>query len=98
MVRLGVDWAALRRTAPGRRSLLAAQTPVAPGQDGVSLDGVARIAGVRRAAVVAWRRTLPDAPDPTAGTRTRPLFDRGAVAAWLLTHGKLTIPNTALES
>lgn len=98
VVRPGVDWAALRRTAPGRRSLLAVLTPAAPGQDVVSLDEVARIAGVKRASVVSWRRTLPDAPPPTAGTRTRPLFDRGAVAAWLLAHGKITIPTTALES
>ncbi|MGW7029094.1 hypothetical protein ACWGFX_18135 [Streptomyces xanthophaeus] len=98
VVRPGVDWAALRRTAPGRRSILAAMAPAAPGQDVVSLDDVARIAGRRRASVTSWRRTLPGAPPPTAGTRTRPLFDRSAVAAWLLTHGKLTIPTTALES
>ncbi|MFE2326902.1 hypothetical protein ACFXD5_23765 [Streptomyces sp. NPDC059385] len=98
VVRPGVDWAALRRTVPGRRSLLAALTPAAPGQDVVSLDDVARIAGVKRAAVTSWRRTLPGAPPPAAGSRTRPLFDRSAVAAWLLTHGKITVPTTALES
>ncbi|MFD3723456.1 hypothetical protein [Streptomyces sp. NPDC058674] len=41
-----------------------------------------------------WRRTLPDFPEPVAGTDVHPRFDRRAVAAWLLAHNKLTIPHT----
>ncbi|MFE1558885.1 hypothetical protein ACFW6V_28375 [Streptomyces sp. NPDC058734] len=87
-----VDWRAVRRTAPGRRSLLAALTPVVAGADLVSLAGAARIAGVSRATVAGWRRTLPGFPVPAQGSGVGAVFDRGAVVAWLRTVGKLTVP------
>lgn len=89
-----VDWRQVRRTGPGRRSPLAALEPAAPADDTAFLAEVARIAGVGRAAVVAWRRRLPGFPDPVAGTDVHPRFDRRAVDAWLLAHDKLTVPHT----
>ncbi|WMC90921.1 hypothetical protein [Streptomyces rochei] len=47
------------------------------------MAGIARIAGVGRAAV---------APAPTGGTATHPEFDRPAAVAWLLAHDKITVP------
>ncbi|MFD3722933.1 hypothetical protein [Streptomyces sp. NPDC058674] len=46
-----------------------------------------------RAAVIVWRRRLPDFPDPHRH-RHAPRFDRRAVAAWLLAHDKLATPHT----
>ncbi|WP_367837947.1 hypothetical protein [Streptomyces rochei] len=48
------------------------------------MAGIARIAGVGRAAV---------APAPTGGTATHPEFDRPAAVAWLLAHDKITLPS-----
>ncbi|MFJ9551119.1 hypothetical protein [Streptomyces erythrochromogenes] len=92
VVRPSVDWRAVRTTVAGRRSPLAALTPVVPGEDRVLLAGVARIAGVGRAAVVSWRRRHDDFPAAVAGTSVHPLFDHRAVVAWLLAHDKIKVP------
>lgn len=51
---------------------------------------VAEIAGVTRAAVSQWRKREkePLFPAATAGTDSRPLFDRDDVLAWLSAEGK----------
>ncbi|MGW3327815.1 hypothetical protein [Streptomyces virginiae] len=92
VVRPCVDWRAVRTVAAGRRSPLAALTPLVSGEDRVLLAEVARIAGVGRAAVVCWRRRHDDFPHPVAGTGVHPQFDRRAVVAWLLAHDKIEAP------
>ncbi|KIF01190.1 hypothetical protein PL81_37005 [Streptomyces sp. RSD-27] len=82
----------MRTARPGTRSPLAALEPVAPGGDRVFPAGVARIAGVGRAALASWHRRHPDVPTPVAGTKVHPQFDSGAVAAWLLAHDKTDVP------
>ncbi|WP_206308893.1 hypothetical protein [Streptomyces sp. A1136] len=77
--------------APGTRSPLAA-LDASPVWERVLLAGVARMAGVTRAAVVNWRRRHGDFPEPVAGTDVRPQFDRPQVVAWLLAHDKIGIP------
>ncbi|MEV6332290.1 hypothetical protein [Streptomyces sp. NPDC051909] len=92
LTRPAVDWTAVRTVTAGRRSPLAALTPVVSGEDVVLLAEVARIAGVGRAAVVNWRRRHTDFPDPVGGTPVHPTFDRRAVVAWLLAHDKIAVP------
>ncbi|MEW1637552.1 hypothetical protein AB0469_26205 [Streptomyces sp. NPDC093801] len=92
VVHPAVDWRAVRMVAAGRRSPLAALEPVPPGGDRLLLAGVARIAGVGRAAVVNWRRRHPDFPAPVAGTDVHPQFDGRQIVAWLLTHDKIEVP------
>ncbi|GLW04496.1 hypothetical protein [Streptomyces lavendulae] len=87
-----VDWRAARTVAAGRRSPLAGLDLVDPGGYRVLLAGVARIARVGRAAVVQWRRRYDDFPAPVGGTGVHPEFDRAAVLAWLLAHGKIEVP------
>ncbi|WP_404962662.1 hypothetical protein [Streptomyces sp. 147326] len=87
-----VDWRAVATARTGRRSPLAALTPVVPGEDRVLLAEVGRIAGVGRAAAANWRRRHDDFPTPVAGTATSPEFDRAAVVSWLLAHGKIAVP------
>ncbi|MGY5634096.1 hypothetical protein ACW7N6_37740 [Streptomyces sp. UC1A3] len=94
VIRPEVDWRELRTVAPGRRSPLSALTPTAEGRDTMLAAGIARIAGVARAAVANWRRRHPDFPAPTGGTATHPEFDRPAVVAWLLAHDKITAPSS----
>ncbi|MGW7312670.1 hypothetical protein [Streptomyces sp. NPDC054865] len=53
---------------------------------------MARIARVGRAAVVTWRRRHDDFPTPVGGSDVHPEFDRAAVIAWLLAHGKIEVP------
>jgi SAM-dependent methyltransferase len=55
----------------------------------VSSVGIARLAGVGRAAVSNWRRRYADFPEPVGGTPTSPSFDLAAVEQWLTTQGKL---------
>ncbi|MET9607081.1 hypothetical protein ABZZ17_18685 [Streptomyces sp. NPDC006512] len=88
----GVDWRAVRTVAAGRRSPLAGLDPVDPSGYRVLLAGVARIARVGRAAVVQWRRRHDDFPAPVGGSDVHPEFDRTAVIAWLLAHGKIEVP------
>ncbi|MEV0317272.1 N-6 DNA methylase [Streptomyces sp. NPDC050658] len=55
----------------------------------VTAAGIARLAGVGRAAVSNWRRRHPDFPKPVGGTETSPSFALAAVEDWLRTQGKL---------
>ncbi|MFF2926861.1 N-6 DNA methylase [Streptomyces celluloflavus] len=51
--------------------------------------GIARLAGVGRAAVSNWRRRHADFPQPVGGTETSPAFALGEVEQWLRDQGKL---------
>ncbi|MEV8597661.1 N-6 DNA methylase [Streptomyces sp. NPDC052012] len=51
--------------------------------------GIARLAGVGRAAVSNWRRRHADFPKPVGGTETSPSFALTEVEGWLRRHGKL---------
>ncbi|KOV56864.1 restriction endonuclease subunit M, partial [Streptomyces sp. MMG1121] len=55
----------------------------------VTAAGIARLAGVGRAAVSNWRRRHVDFPKPVGGTETSPSFALAAVEAWLRKQGKL---------
>lgn len=55
----------------------------------VTAAGIARLAGVGRAAVSNWRRRHTDFPRPMGGTETSPSFALAEVEAWLRNHGKL---------
>lgn len=57
----------------------------------VTAGGIARLAGVGRAAVSNWRRRYQDFPRPVGGTDTSPAFDLGEVEQWLRSQGKLTL-------
>ncbi|GGW29692.1 type II restriction endonuclease subunit M [Streptomyces lucensis JCM 4490] len=55
----------------------------------VTAAGIARLAGVGRAAVSNWRRRHADFPKPVGGTETSPAFALTEVEAWLRKQGKL---------
>ncbi|WP_431780767.1 N-6 DNA methylase [Streptomyces chumphonensis] len=55
----------------------------------VTAAGIARLAGVGRAAVSNWRRRYPHFPRPVGGTETSPTFALAEVEAWLRAQGKL---------
>ncbi|MER7697082.1 N-6 DNA methylase [Streptomyces sp. NPDC096095] len=55
----------------------------------VTAAGIARMAGVGRAAVSNWRRRHPDFPQPVGGTGTSPSFALSEVEEWLRDQGKL---------
>ncbi|WP_171108319.1 MULTISPECIES: N-6 DNA methylase [Streptomyces] len=55
----------------------------------VTAAGIARLAGVGRAAVSNWRRRHADFPTPVGGTETSPSFALAEVEAWLRRQGKL---------
>lgn len=55
----------------------------------VTLAGIARIAGVGRAAVSNWRRRHDSFPTPVSGTDTSPQFSLADVERWLQDHGKI---------
>jgi hypothetical protein len=55
----------------------------------VTAAGIARLAGVGRAAVSNWRRRHADFPRPVGGTDTSPAFALAEVEAWLRGQGKL---------
>lgn len=55
----------------------------------VTAAGIARLAGVGRAAVSNWRRRHADFPKPVGGTETSPTFALGEVERWLRAQGKL---------
>ncbi|MEV3948138.1 MULTISPECIES: N-6 DNA methylase [Streptomyces] len=55
----------------------------------VTAAGIARLAGVGRAAVSNWRRRHPDFPRPVGGTDTSPSFALPEVEQWLRDQGKL---------
>ncbi|MER6151473.1 N-6 DNA methylase [Streptomyces hirsutus] len=54
----------------------------------VTLAGIARLAGVGRAAVSNWRRRHGDFPSPVAGTDASPQFSLDVVEEWLTRHKK----------
>ncbi|MEU9121986.1 N-6 DNA methylase [Streptomyces sp. NPDC048506] len=51
--------------------------------------GIARLAGVGRAAVSNWRRRHADFPRPVGGTETSPAFALREIEQWLRDQGKL---------
>lgn len=55
----------------------------------VTAAGIARLAGVGRAAVSNWRRRHADFPKPVGGTETSPSFALPEVELWLREQGKL---------
>jgi len=55
----------------------------------VTAAGIARLAGVGRAAVSNWRRRHTDFPRPVGGTETSPSFALADVEDWLRRQGKL---------
>ncbi|WP_199862567.1 N-6 DNA methylase [Streptomyces sp. Root431] len=55
----------------------------------VTAAGIARLAGVGRAAVSNWRRRHPDFPKPVGGTEASPSFSLAEVERWLRDQGKL---------
>jgi hypothetical protein len=55
----------------------------------VTLAGIARIAGVGRAAVSNWRRRHVSFPMPVGGTDTSPQFSLAEIERWLYAHGKI---------
>ena len=55
----------------------------------VTAAGIARLAGVGRAAVSNWRRRHADFPKPVGGTETSPSFALAEVEEWLRDQGKL---------
>jgi SAM-dependent methyltransferase len=59
------------------------------GHGTVSATGIAKMAGVGRAAVSNWRRRYPNFPPAVGGTTTSPAFDLAAVENWLSEQGKL---------
>lgn len=54
----------------------------------VAPSDIAEMVGVSRAAVSNWRRRATGFPEPTGGSVSKPLFDRGEVTAWLQANGK----------
>ncbi|MFE6068367.1 N-6 DNA methylase [Streptomyces sp. NPDC056525] len=55
----------------------------------VTAAGIARLAGVGRAAVSNWRRRHADFPKPVGGTETSPSFSLADIEQWLRDQGKL---------
>ncbi|WP_406455722.1 N-6 DNA methylase [Streptomyces sp. NBC_00876] len=55
----------------------------------VTLAGIARIAGVGRAAVSNWRRRHDSFPTPVGGTDASPQFSLADVEQWLHANGKI---------
>ncbi|GAA3372306.1 N-6 DNA methylase [Streptomyces sannanensis] len=55
----------------------------------VTAAGIARLAGVGRAAVSNWRRRHADFPKPVGGTEASPSFALADVERWLRDQGKL---------
>ncbi|WP_055698333.1 N-6 DNA methylase [Streptomyces silaceus] len=66
-----------------------ASTTPRDGATEVTAAGIARLAGVGRAAVSNWRRRHDDFPKPVGGTETSPSFALAEVEHWLRAQGKL---------
>jgi N-6 DNA methylase len=62
---------------------------VVGGSTTVSAAGIAKLAGVGRAAVSNWRRRYRDFPEPVGGSATSPVFELAEVERWLHGQGKL---------
>ncbi|GAA1740506.1 N-6 DNA methylase [Luedemannella helvata] len=60
----------------------------------LTASGIARLAGVGRAAVSNWRRRYADFPAPVGGTPASPYFDAREVDQWLRRQGKLRHAST----
>ncbi|MYU24375.1 N-6 DNA methylase [Streptomyces sp. SID8352] len=58
---------------------------------------ISRIAGVTRATVSNWRRRHEDFPAPSGGTDTSPLYDLGAIQAWLGSRGHTQVADPREE-
>lgn len=58
---------------------------------------IASLAGVSAAAVANWRARSMGFPDLAGGTTARPLYDYGAVVAWLRASGKKVREATAAD-
>jgi SAM-dependent methyltransferase len=54
----------------------------------ITSAGIARLAGVGRAAVSNWRKRYAEFPKPVGGSPNSPTFDRGEVLRWLKETGK----------
>ncbi|GLF94657.1 N-6 DNA methylase [Streptomyces yaizuensis] len=63
----------------------------------VTAAEISRIAGVTRATVSNWRRRHADFPTPSGGTETSPLYDLGAVQAWLGSRGHTQVADPREE-
>ncbi|MGW7104016.1 N-6 DNA methylase [Streptomyces sp. NPDC054838] len=63
----------------------------------VTAAEISRIAGVTRATVSNWRRRHADFPHPSGGTDTSPLYDLGAVQAWLGARGHTQVADPREE-
>lgn len=61
----------------------------------ITSTGIAKLAGVGRAAVSNWRRRYADFPQPVGGTSTGPVFELVAVQKWLSVQGKLPATDDA---
>lgn len=55
----------------------------------ITATGIARLAGVGRAAVSNWRRRYADFPAPVSGPLTSPSFNAEEVEEWLIRRGRL---------
>src|SRR5215469_4668737 len=65
------------------------EQPMTEQSNQITAAGIARLAGVGRAAVSNWRRRHPDFPRPVGGTETSPSFALTEVEDWLRRQGKL---------
>src|SRR3954452_16308993 len=65
------------------------ERPVPERPSEVTAAGIARLAGVGRAAVSNWRRRHQDFPRPVGGCATSPTYELAAVERWLREQGKL---------
>ncbi|WP_438487598.1 N-6 DNA methylase [Streptomyces sp. S186] len=75
------------RGATGARAAVGRRADARPTE--VTAAGIARLAGVGRAAVSNWRRRHADFPKPVGGTETSPAFALRDVEQWLRDQGKL---------
>lgn len=66
-----------------------ASRPPTTGPAVVTAAGIARLAGVGRAAVSNWRRRHPDFPRPVGGSGASPVFSLAEVEGWLRAQGKM---------
>lgn len=60
----------------------------------LTASGIAKLAGVGRAAVSNWRRRYADFPAPVGGTPTSPYFNAQEVDQWLRRQGKMQRDST----
>ena len=68
---------------------MTASENVSSGEASLTASGIARLAGVGRAAVSNWRRRYVDFPSPIGGTAASPRFSAAAIDDWLRRQGRL---------